>query len=284
MTMFFLIIKKIKHVLRLIYVDRLVIYLKSFYFFIIHGIFLIIKNKSDFKIKFKGNLIVVFYDNYVKYINKPVWIRLLDNTYEEQEIKSIKKYLKRDMNVLELGGSLGVTSVIINSILKNKKNHIVCEANPNLLENLEFNRKLNNSKFDIINKPVSNEEKVVSFNYNQISLGGSIFDKSSKYMDDRHGQYNCIKTKTISPLQIEKKNKIVFDCLICDIEGEEYNLLLNLLDYFNSFKLMIVEFHYDDNSSQENFKKIKQVYSKNFTLKIINHNNIIFLNKNHFSS
>jgi len=139
---------------------------------------------------------------------------------------------------------------------------------------------LNNSKFEIINKPVSNQEREVFFNYNHISLGGSIYDKSEKYRDDKHGIYNNIKTKTVSPLQIEKQFKLGFDCLICDIEGEEYNLLLKLSEYFKKFKLMIVEFHFDDILSLKNLEKIKQVYSKKFTIEMINSNNIVFINKN----
>lgn len=274
-------IEKLKQLLKIIYIDKLVLSLKELNYFIIHSVFLLITGKNDFKIKFQGFPIVIFHSNYFKYINKPVWIRLLDNSYEKQEIIAIKKYVKSGMKVLELGGSLGITSVLINSILEDRKNHFVCEANPNLLDNLKFNRKLNNSQFEIINKPVSNQEREVCFNYNHISLGGSIFDKSEKYRDDKHGIYNNIKTKTVSPLQIEKQFKVGFDCLICDIEGEEYNLLLKLSEYFKKFKLMIVEFHFDDNLSKENLEEVKQVYSKNFKLELINHNNIVFINKNY---
>lgn len=250
----------------------------NIFYFMLHKIFLIFINEKNFNLNRHGFKFTVFYKNYKCYNNKPFWLRIFDKTYEKQEIIAIKKYVNSDMRILEVGGSLGLTSVIANSKLKDQKKHIVLEANPNLIENLSFNKSQNNSKFTVVNAPISSSEKNVTFNFNNISLGGSINNKLHKYEELKHGQYNTLKTKTITPKIIEEKYNLQFDCLICDIEGEEYNLLLNLKDYFKSFKLMIVEFHFDLESDQSNFEKLKKMYSKYFQLIEISHNNFVFLN------
>ena len=268
--------------IKLIYRKLKLAYLKNiflgFFYFIIHKIFLILKKEKNFNLSRHGFKFTVFYQNYKYYNNKPFWLRIFDKTYEKQEIKAIKKYVKPDMKILEVGGSLGITSVIANSILKDPKKHFVLEANPNLIENLTFNKSQNNSKFTVVNAPISSSEKNITFNFNNISLGGSINNKLHKYEEFKHGKYNNLKTKTLTPKIIEEKYNLQFDCLICDIEGEEYNLLLNLADYFKNYRLMIVEFHFDLKSDLPNFKKLKKMYSQYFQIIEISHNNLVFFN------
>lgn len=268
-------VKQIYRKLKLAYLKKNI--LRVFYF-TIHKIFLIIKREKNFNCNRYGFKFTIFYENYKYYNNKPFWLRIFDNTYEKQEIIAIKKYVKPDMKILEVGGSLGITSVIANSILEIPQKHIVLEANPNLIENLTFNKSQNNSKFTIVNAPVSFSEKYITFNFNNISLGGSINNKLHKYEELKHGKYNNLKTKTLTPKIIEEKYNLQFDCLICDIEGEEYNLLLNLIDYFKNYRLMIVEFHFDLKSDLPNFEKLKYTYIKYFQIIEISHNNFVFLN------
>lgn len=64
--------------------------------------------------------------------------------------------------------------------------------------------------------------------------------------------------------------------MICDIEGEEFNLLLNLFEYFKEFKLMIIEFHFDEESNYQKFEEVKSLYSNHFDILQINQNNLVF--------
>ena len=271
----------IKKIYRFFGIHILRHYVNQVIYKILHYSFRIVYSGKKFNITFHGKKITVFSKNYTSYINKPIPLRLIDGSYEKGEIKSIKKFLTKEMTVLELGGSLGVTSVIINSFLNNKKKHIVCEANPKLIKNLEYNKDQNNCEFKIVNQPVSSLEKKVTFHFNDISLGGSIYNKkyNKKYKDNLHGVYKKIVINTITPEKLEKQFKLNFDCLICDIEGEEFNLLLDLFEYFKDFKLMIVEFHFDEESNYQKIKKIKNNYSDYFNIIKINHNNLVFIRK-----
>lgn len=248
----------------------------NIYYYISHKYYLYRCGGDAYVTELYEKIIIVFYDNYKNYINKPITLRLADKSYEKQEINSIQNYLGNDMSVLELGGSLGVTSVIINSMLNNKQNHIVCEANPNLIENLDYNRQINECKFTIINKPCSSNVKKVEFNYNNISLGGSIYDKSHKYKDDKHGIYKSVETFTTTPIIIEEKHDIKFNCLICDIEGEEYNLLIDMKEYFENYQLMIVEYHINKAGDKEKIENITNYYSYNFNVCRITPVNIVY--------
>lgn len=252
---------------------------KSFFKKIFHNFFRIVYRGKNFNITYHGKKITVFEKNYTSYINKPIPLRLIDGSYEKLEIKSIKKFLTKEMTVLELGGSLGVTSVIINSILDKKTNHVVCEGNPELIENLEYNKNQNNCEFKIVNQPVSSLEKKVTFFFNNISLGGSIFNKQQNYEDHLHGVYKKIVMDTITPIKLAKQFNLNFDCLICDIEGEEFNLLLDLYDYFKEFKLMIIEFHFDEETNYQKLEKLKNKYSDYFDFIPLNQTNLVFVKK-----
>ena len=260
-------------------INILFYHIKKSYWGILNFIFMKILNKNDFRINFSNQKIIVLRENLMSFKNKPIWLRLKDNTYEKEEILSILKYLKKDMKVLELGGSIGVTSVLINSILINKEFHIVCEPNPLVLTNLKLNRQLNNSKFIIINKPVSSKEVKKYFHYNNLSLSGSLLKLDENYEESRHGKFRTVNTKTLTPKIIEKKYGIEFDCLVCDIEGEEYVLLKEQNTYFQNFKILIIEFHFNFSNSAILFEEIKNIYSDKFKFKMISYNNYVLINK-----
>lgn len=71
---------------------------------IFHYSFSIVYGRKRFDITFHNKKISVFSENYFSYINKPIPLRLIDGSYEKEEIKSIKKFLTKEMKVLELGG------------------------------------------------------------------------------------------------------------------------------------------------------------------------------------
>ena len=50
-------------------------------------------------------------------------------------------------SILELGGNIGTNSIIINSKLNNKNNHVVVETLKDIINKLEYNRNINNANF-----------------------------------------------------------------------------------------------------------------------------------------
>ncbi len=77
---------------------------------------------------------------------------LLEGIYEEKERFASKRYIRRDVPVIELGGSLGVVSCLLNRRQRFPDHHVVVEANPANLLMLIENRDRNGCKFQILHR------------------------------------------------------------------------------------------------------------------------------------
>ena len=176
---------------------------------------------------------------------------------EEDEKHCIDKYLPIDGKILELGGCLGVISCYINKRLKNSSDHIVLEANSDLIPYLEENKDLNNCSFTVFNAIISENNHVDFFISN--SIHSSSFLKKSKIKRNVKG----IKIK-----ELQEKCDIKFDTLIMDIEGGEYELLTNTDFNLLSIKTIIFEAHDFNNvlSIQQISEIEKKLEEKGFKL------------------
>tara|TARA_R110000772_G_scaffold254182_2_gene370075 strand:- start:2790 stop:3485 length:696 start_codon:yes stop_codon:yes gene_type:complete len=217
-------------------------------------------------LNFKDLTIQISEKNYIHQKNTPTDIRIKEGIYEKEEISLIKKSVTPNSKVLDLGASIGITSCVINRILENKSKMVVVEANPNLIDDLKNNRNINSLDFSIEHGAISYNKRKVRFNFNGLSLSGSIF-KKSWLIGDKWGKYKNIELTTMTPMDLELKYNIKFDFLSCDIEGEEYVLLNELYDYFSNYKAMVVEFHEKCASLKINRNSIEKKYSKIFNIK-----------------
>ena len=64
----------------------------------------------------------------------------VDMRGELNEQQIIFEYLPREGNVLELGGNIGRSSIIISNLLNRPMNHVVVEPDPNIAAKLKSNR------------------------------------------------------------------------------------------------------------------------------------------------
>jgi len=88
-------------------------------------------------------------ENELKFYNEKN--ELIDHkTAEVTEQEQAKKYIDKNDKVLELGARYGTVSCLVNSKLKNKKDHYVVEPDKKVWNSLEKNKKINNSEFTII--------------------------------------------------------------------------------------------------------------------------------------
>jgi len=197
--------------------------------------------------KFFGRLYLTFFKHYkignVKiFVDKnlfPVTLysRFLFNVYEQEEVSLVYNYLKGNETVLELGACIGVVSCVTNKRLSNPKNHVVAEANPELIKYIQHNKELNNCKFSVLNGAVSDLNELTFYAYEGRALSGSLMKEST----DRPMTEHLIKG--YSPRDIEKKYNLKFDTLIMDIEGGEFELIDKYRDWIKSLKLLMIEFH-----------------------------------------
>ena len=137
--------------------------------------------------------------------------------YEKDERDLVKKYLKDNDSVLELGACIGVVSLTINKILKDKTKQVSVEPNPQMLQYLKENKKKNNGLFSIETCIVSKLSNV-SFFYDENFLKSRVDKENPKVI---------IPGKTLNEM-IEQY--FPFTVIVMDIEGGE-------LEFFRSFNL-----------------------------------------------
>jgi hypothetical protein len=80
--------------------------------------------------------------------------------YESAERKLIRRFLRSDDCVIELGGCIGILSCLVNSRLRSPRNHLAVEANPELIPILSRHRAINGAGFWIEECAVSSEPEV----------------------------------------------------------------------------------------------------------------------------
>jgi FkbM family methyltransferase len=161
-------------------------------------------------------------------------IELITRNYEAAERKAVARYLRRDLPVVELGGSMGVVACVTNRLLKDRKAHLVVEANPLAIPHLQHNRQLNRCQFEIVNCAIAYGAEFITFRPATNMAGSSI---------TRPGEESPVTVDAI-PLR-----KLVHDRgferfgLVCDIEGLEYDLVCHEGDVLKNADTIIMETH-----------------------------------------
>jgi FkbM family methyltransferase len=159
---------------------------------------------------------------------------LLAGVYEKEERFAAEHYIRRDIPVVEFGGSLGVVSCLLNRRLKAPKRHVVVEANPDMLPILTGNRDRNGCKFEILHGAAGGEGKTV-----RIYFGDGALTASSIAVADHSAEISTVTLEEIV------ENRGFGRCaLISDIEGAEINLIRSEMHTLRSrVEVFIVEFH-----------------------------------------
>ncbi|MEK7563579.1 MAG: FkbM family methyltransferase [Patescibacteria group bacterium] len=160
--------------------------------------------------------------------------RFFWGTYENKERRLVRKHLPRDLPVIEGGGSIGVVSCVMNSLLKHPEDHVVIEANPRLIGILTKNRDQNGCKFEIINAAVDQSGKDITFYLHEKFVGGSAQRKTE----------TPVTVPSINIKDILEKKGWKKASLVLDIEGAEIDLIDKEADVLQKLiAVLIVEMH-----------------------------------------
>jgi len=159
---------------------------------------------------------------------------LLRGVYEKPERVAIKRFLRRELPVIELGGSIGVVACITNKMLANPTRHLVVEADPGLIPRLTENRNLNGCQFEVLNRALAYGASSVSFFTTPDTRGGGIHHTS--------GTEFSVPATTLE--QAARDFSFERGTLICDIEGAEVDLVDNEIGVLERrVETLIVEVH-----------------------------------------
>jgi FkbM family methyltransferase len=212
--------------------------------FIILILILILNKKEYFS---NSNISFELYNIKKNKINNTQW--------EHSEQKTLGKYLKKEDNVLQLGGNIGASCIYVDKIINKGNTNICVEPNPKIIDTLKRNRQYNNSRFDIIYGIISEKQNL------KLSNKGQNKDKNywgSKVIKD--GDINITSYPLNKIKNINKINILFADCEGClETFIDEYEYFLNQL------RLIIYE---ADQTNICNYKKIENILKKNNFKKI----------------
>jgi len=162
--------------------------------------------------------------------------RFLLHTYESRELSMVRKFVRPDDSVVELGGCLGIVSCVTNQRLRDRTRHLVVEANPQAVAFLRRNRETNGARFAIENCAVETETEA-NFNVDPSDITAGNLEHPTGTVQQ---VALSIPVKTLTQLHQERGP---FDVLICDIEGSELAVFEHSANLFRSYRLVIVELH-----------------------------------------
>ncbi len=172
------------------------------------------------------------------YVNKRMSASVFWGFYESAEIRLVEKYLRNDLNVIELGSSIGIVSSHIISKMDNHKHFLAVEANPFLIEAIQTNV-ANHNKNDVTFTVVN---KAVSYNKEEVKIGISDNHTESSIVSSESNA-NGVFVKTVSLSELVKVGGESNYILVCDIEGSEVEMLLLEKEVLTQCSQLFIELH-----------------------------------------
>ncbi len=156
----------------------------------------------------------------------------LQGTYEREERELVRRWLRPEDGVIELGACLGIVSCVTNQLLANRSRHVVVEANPLCIPSLYRNRELNRAGFLIEHCAVAKPPEV-TFYLHPVYIVGGTYQRPSDHP---------IRLPAKSLRQLEQERG-PFTALIIDIEGGELDVFEDSLELLKKYRLVIAELH-----------------------------------------
>jgi FkbM family methyltransferase len=159
---------------------------------------------------------------------------MLTNAYELPERRAVARYLRPNLPVVELGGSIGVVACVTNKLLIDRTAHLVVEANPHAIPHLERNRESNRCKFEIMNCAIAYGSSTVTFRPSSDMCGNSV---------TASGDESPVTIPTARLRDLLLRRGFGRFTLVCDIEGMEYEMVCHEADVLKNADTIIMETH-----------------------------------------
>lgn len=163
---------------------------------------------------------------------------LLWGLYEKAEIDFVRHYLRSDLDVIELGSSLGVVALHILQRIGVERKLVCVEANPHLVPLIGKNLKTNASgrEVAVLNRAIDyTGTGEVDFSISEDNLTSGV--TASGVASGKR-----IKASTLGDLLGETGIKDEF-ALVCDIEGAEAGIIMADRDSLLRCRQIVIELH-----------------------------------------
>jgi FkbM family methyltransferase len=161
--------------------------------------------------------------------------RFVTDAYERAERRLIARHLPRDRAVLELGACLGVLACIVNRRLEDPSQHVVVEANPELIPVIRRNRELNAASFAI-------EHAAIAYGQAHVTLMVHPALATASSLKASVGEPRLVAALSLAALVARYRMQRAV--LILDIEGAESDLIRNEGHTLaETFEWLLLELH-----------------------------------------
>ena len=168
--------------------------------------------------------------------------------YESGELRFIQRYLLCNLDVVELGSSLGVVSSHICHKLNPGRRLVCVEANPRMLPLIDKNTHVNSAgaRVEVVHAAIhysTRRPEHVSF-----SLGG---DNTNSRITGADTPQTTIQVPVLALSEILQKHQIGNYTLVCDIEGAESGLINCDARALEHCQQIIIELHASEWGGQQ---------------------------------
>lgn len=179
-------------------------------------------------------------DTSQSFISPKVKAMLFWKIYESAEIRFAERYLRHDLDVIELGSSLGVMTCHIRKRIKESCRLVTVEASPALADHVKLNLSINGLDYQVlvVNKAI---------NYSALGSGTIYFEQGDSnlagYINHRQTGKHQFEVSTTTLAQIIDEYKIDDYVLVSDIEGAELGIAIHEKEALKKCKQIIIELH-----------------------------------------
>lgn len=211
------------------------------------------------------------------FTNRQIVASIFWGFYESAEIRHIEKYLRDDLDVIELGSSLGIVTSHIASKLGTDMHLIALEANPFLIETISENIKRHNngaSTFEVLNF-------AICYDSDEVMISISSNTTETHVVKNEHSN-GTVKVRAMSFGDlIKRRTRQVNYALVCDIEGSELEIILHEKEALLQCTQLFIELHdIKSESRQYSVQQLKNELLNLHGFKIIQeHGPVIYLEK-----
>ncbi len=164
--------------------------------------------------------------------------------YENAERRFVQKYLLSNLDVVEVGSSVGAISSQIAKRLDPDRRLICVEGNPRLQESLATNLQLNCGHLD-----TEISSAAIAYGDAEVDFWLSA-DNLRSHRDRQYGDMEQVKVPTLTLGSLLKERNIGDYQLVADIEGAELDILDNDGDALATCKRVVIELHETVRGSQ----------------------------------
>ena len=157
------------------------------------------------------------------------------------------KYIRPDNKVLEIGGNIGRNTLVIGSILKDPKNLVTLESDPNNAKMLMDNLKANNIDA-VVEASALSQTRLIQKGWCTLPITDDTIPEGWK------------EVNTITFDDLSKKYNIQFDTLVADCEGALFYILKDDPSILTNMNMIILENDFQDIAEKTFVNQVFEMY------------------------